>query len=66
MLFRSAETNENNNQATASLTIKTRPDLQVTALALSDDEPVTGQPVTVRVTLRNAGQTAAGASTLAL
>jgi len=63
---RVAETNEDNNQATASLTIKTRPDLYVPAINLSDDEPVTGQPVTVRVPLHNSGQTAAGASTLAL
>jgi hypothetical protein len=63
---RVAETNENNNEATTNLTIRTRPDLHVPAISLSDDEPVTGQPVTVRVTLHNGGQTAAGASTLAL
>jgi len=63
---RVAETNEGNNQATASLTIKTRPDLQVTALALSDDEPVASETVAVTLTVRNAGQTAAGTSTLAL
>jgi len=63
---RVAETNENNNEASTNLTIRTRPDLHVSAISLSDDEPVTGQPVTVRVTLRNGGQTAAGASALAL
>jgi hypothetical protein len=63
---RVAETNENNNQATASLTIKTRPDLQITALALSDDEPVVSETVTVTLTVHNHGQTAAGTSTLAL
>jgi hypothetical protein len=63
---RVAETNENNNAAVASLTIRTRPDLLVTTIALSDDEPVTGEPVTVTLTLRNTGQTAASASTLAL
>ncbi len=63
---RVAETNEENNETTASLTIRTRPDLHVPTISLSDDEPVTGQPVTVTVTISNAGQTAAGASTLSL
>ena len=63
---RVAETNEDNNEATASLTILTRPDLHVTAIELSDPEPVAGQPVTVTLTISNAGQTDAGTSALAL
>lgn len=63
---RLAETDEEDNQATASLTIRTRPDLQVTQIALSDDEPMAGETVTVTLTLRNHGQTAAGAQTVAL
>ena len=63
---RVSETSETNNQATTSLTIKTRPDLHVTAITLSDDEPVVGQAVTVTLPLRNDGQTAAGAFTVDL
>ncbi|MBU1750130.1 MAG: hypothetical protein KKA73_20795, partial [Chloroflexi bacterium] len=63
---RLAETNEGNNQATASLTVLTRPDLRVTAITLSDDEPVVSEIVTVTLTLRNAGQTTAGSQTVAL
>ncbi|RLC86209.1 MAG: hypothetical protein DRI79_10345 [Chloroflexi bacterium] len=58
---RLAETDEGNNQATAAFNILTRPDLVVTDISLSDDEPVVGQPVTVTLTVRNAGQTDAGA-----
>ena len=61
---RLAETNETNNQATANLTIKTRPDLRVTAITLSDAEPVVGEAVNVAtLTLRNDGQTQAAAPT---
>jgi subtilase family serine protease len=60
------EVNETNNLASRPLRIKTKPDLRVTAVELSDDEPVVGETVTVQVTLRNDGQTDAGASTLAL
>jgi hypothetical protein len=63
---RVAETDEDNNEATASLTILTRPDLHVTIIELSDPEPVAGQPVTVTLTISNAGQTDAGTSALAL
>ncbi len=63
---RFTETDETNNEATANLTIKTRPDLRVTQVALSDDEPMAGELVTVTLTLRNDGQTAAAASALAL
>jgi len=63
---RVAETDDDNNEATTSLTILTRPDLHVTAIELSDPEPVAGQPVTVTLTISNAGQTDAGTSALAL
>jgi len=63
---RLAETSEVNNVATATLTIRTRPDLQVTGVALSDDEPVAGETVTVTLTLRNNGQTTAGTQTVVL
>lgn len=63
---RVAETDEDNNEATASLTIRTRPDLQVIGITLSNPEPVAGETVTVTLTLRNHGQTTASAQTVAL
>jgi len=63
---RVAETDDDNNEATTSLTILTRPDLHVPAIALSDDEPVVGETVTVSATVRNGGQTTAGPQTVAL
>ncbi len=63
---RIAESDEGNNQATANLTIKTRPDIQFTDFQLSDPEPVAGEAVTVTLALRNNGQTAAGDQTVAL
>ena len=63
---RLTETNEGNNDASASLTILTRPDLRVPLIALDDAEPVVSQTVTVQTNLRNDGQTAAGDSRLAL
>jgi hypothetical protein len=66
---RLAETSETNNVATATLTIRTRPDLQILGLALpspigggagGEVEPVAGETVTVTLTLRNNGQTTAG------
>ena len=63
---RLAETSETNNEATASLTIKTRPDLQLTDFQLSDPEPVAGEAVTVTLPLRNNGQTTAAGQTVAL
>lgn len=63
---RVVESNEDNNQASNPITILTRADLSITAVVLSDDEPVTGQTVDVVLTLANSGQTAAPASTLAL
>jgi hypothetical protein len=63
---RVAETNETNNEATANLTILTRPDLQTTQMALSNPEPVTDELVSITLSVHNAGQTAAGAQTIAL
>lgn len=63
---RVAETNENNNQASKTLTIKTRPDLRLTPITLGDPEPVAGEAVQVSLSLRNDGQTAAGSLVLAL
>ncbi len=60
------ESNENNNESSMTVSILTRPDLLPAGIALSDPEPVEGESVTVTLTLSNAGQTAAGASTLAL
>ena len=63
---RVTETSETNNEATASLTIKTRPDLQFTDFQLSDPEPVAGEAVIVTLPLLNNGQTTAGGQTVAL
>lgn len=60
------ESNESNNAATKNLTVKTRPDLRVKQIDLSNPEPMAGESVTVKVTLRNDGQTAATASHLVL
>ena len=63
---RLAETDETNNEATTDFVILTRPDLDIPAIALSDDEPVAGETVTVTLTVHNAGQTTAGSQTVAL
>lgn len=63
---RLAETNETNNEAATSFTILTRPDMLIPSLELSDGEPVSGEAVSVTLTLRNRGQTTAGAETVAL
>ena len=63
---RLAETDEENNEASAELTILTRPDLWVTQMTLSDEEPVVGEVVTVTLTLRNGGQATAGVQMVAL
>lgn len=60
------ENNEDNNAITTPVSVLSRPDLHVTAIELSDPEPVTGQPVTVTLTISNTGQTDAGTSALAL
>ncbi len=54
---RIAETNENNNQVTATLTILSRPDLQVTRIVPSDREPNANESVSIGVVVRNFGQT---------
>lgn len=63
---RVAETNEANNEATANLTILTRPDLQTTQIALSNPEPITDETVDEMISVHNAGQTTAGAQIVAL
>ncbi len=63
---RVAETNENNNQVTATLTILSRPDLRITSVSLSNPEPVVGETVTATLVMRNFGQTGAPSSVLAL
>jgi hypothetical protein len=54
---RLTETNEGNNEANTSWDILTRPDLLVTDLSLSDDEPMVGERVTATLILQNRGQT---------
>jgi hypothetical protein len=63
---RVAESNENNNVVTATVTIRTRPDLSIPGIALSDAEPTASEVVTVTLALRNTGQTMAGTQTVAL
>ncbi|NOX61185.1 MAG: hypothetical protein GXP42_04460 [Chloroflexi bacterium] len=60
------ETLETNNEAAVSVTILTRPDLHVSTITLSDDEPIAGERITVTLPLSNSGQTAAQSSVLAL
>jgi hypothetical protein len=55
---RVAELSETNNVVTATLTIRTRADLSIPAITLSDAEPVAGETVTVTLTVSNTGQTA--------
>jgi hypothetical protein len=61
-----AEISETNNVATATVTIKTRPDLSIPAISLSDSEPAAGETVTVTLPVRNNGQTTAGSQMVAL
>lgn len=63
---RTRESNEANNSAEALIPIRTRPDLRVTAIQLSNPLLMAGETVTVTLTLSNSGQTAAGAQTVAL
>lgn len=60
------ETNEANNQASFTVTLRTRADLTVTSVELSDDEPLAGETVTVTLTASNAGQADAGSAAFAL
>ena len=63
---RTRESNEANNSAEAVIPIRTRPDLRVTAIELSNPLLMAGETVTVTLTLSNSGQTGAGAQTVAL
>ncbi|MGB5051468.1 MAG: CARDB domain-containing protein [Caldilineaceae bacterium] len=63
---RTRESNEANNSAEALIPIRTRPDLRVTAIQLSNPLLMAGETVTVTLTLSNSGQTAAGSQTVAL
>lgn len=63
---RVAETDEENNTATISYTILTRPDLSFDEIELSDPEPVEGQTVQVSLPVNNSGQTNAAASPVRL
>lgn len=63
---RTREGNEANNSAEALIPIRTRPDLRVTAIDLSNPLLMAGETVTVTLTLSNSGQTAAGSQTVAL
>lgn len=63
---RLAETNEDNNEASTTFDILTRPDLLITDVALSDDEPVVSETIIITLTLRNRGQTEAGNQTVTL
>ncbi|OQA16637.1 MAG: hypothetical protein BWY63_02679 [Chloroflexi bacterium ADurb.Bin360] len=56
-----SETNEDNNEAIANLTILTRPDLQSTFAEFSNSEPVAGESVTVSLQVENHGQVVASA-----
>lgn len=63
---RVSESNEANNSASVPFTIRTRPDLQVASVLLSDAEPTAGETITVTLQVSNTGQTAANAHTVQL
>lgn len=63
---RTRESDESNNSAEALIPIRTRPDLHVTAIELSNPLLMAGETVTVTLTLSNSGQTAAGSQTVEL
>ncbi len=63
---RLTETNEDNNEATATLSILTRPDLAISRIQLSDDEPLAGESITITLPISNTGQTKAGSAVVAL
>ena len=57
-----AETNESNNGATRQLVVEpSLPDLVVDSVAVSPATPLSGQPTTVTITVRNQGNSPAGA-----
>jgi len=61
---RIAETNEDNNQAGQPLHVRTRPDLQVTALGATPPLLHNGESATVVATVANVGESDAAASVL--
>lgn len=61
-----AETNENNNEATKAATIKTRPNLRVTAITPATLFPMSGETMTVDVAVQNDGQSPGAAATCSL
>ena len=63
---RVTESNEENNEATTTLSVLSRADLHVPAIEPADPEPVAGQQVTVQGTLHNSGQTTASDAVVCL
>ena len=63
---RLAESDETNNSRGSQLTILTRPDLTLSTVILSKQEPLVGETVQVIATLTNRGQTATGEQNLTL
>ena len=56
------EMDETNNTTSQSLTIRNRPDLTVTLISLSDNEPMVGESVTLTVSETNLGESDAASS----
>jgi hypothetical protein len=63
---RVSEVSETNNAAEKVIVIQSRPDLRISAMTLSDEEPIAGKPVVVQMTIQNTGQTTAPAHTTSL
>lgn len=63
---RTKENNPDNNVASATATVRSRPDLSVSQVVLSNPEPVVGETVTVTALVQNAGQTGASNVPVAL
>ena len=61
-----AETNEGNNEATKSATVKTRPNLRPTAITPATSFPIAGETITVDVVVQNNGQTPSAAAVCSL
>lgn len=60
------ETLETNNIVSATLYIKTKPDLRVASIALSSADRVVGEPITATITISNTGETTAPTHTTRL
>jgi hypothetical protein len=56
------EIDETNNITSQSLTIRTRPDLSISLISLSDFEPVVGESVTLTISETNLGESDAASS----